>query len=91
MNSIIRREDRSLQSEHRLPLKEAMTLLELALWKANLDEGNSNVVTCQEGLRVTRERVKRARKERYITSEASIIIKNVLPFSNCLRNCNESD
>jgi len=36
------------KSEHRLLLKEAMTLLELALWKANLDEGNPNGVNCQE-------------------------------------------
>ena len=36
------------KSEHRLLLKEAMTLLELALWKANLGDGNPNVVNCQE-------------------------------------------
>ena len=67
------------KTEHRLLVKEATTLLELALWKANLDETESGVPS-QEGVRVTRRQVKRARKERYITSGAGIIIKNVLPF-----------
>ncbi len=67
------------KTEHQIVLKEAMTLLELALWKANLDETESGVHS-QEGVRVTRRQVKRARKERCITSGAGIIIKNVLPF-----------
>jgi hypothetical protein len=67
------------KTEHQIVLKEAMTLLELALWKANLDENESGVPS-QEGVRVTRRQVKRARKERCITSGAGIIIKNVLPF-----------
>ena len=66
------------KAEHRLLVKEATTLLELALWKANLDENDIDL----EGVRVTRGRrqIKRARKERCITSGAGIIIKNVLPF-----------
>ncbi len=66
------------KDEHQILLKEATTLLELALWKANLDEN----AVAQEGVRVTRRQVKRARKERCITSGAGIIIKNVLvlPF-----------
>ena len=64
------------KTEHQLLVKEAMTLLELALWKAKLDE---NAVALG-GVRVTRRQVKRARKERCITSGAGIIIKNVLPF-----------
>ena len=69
------------KSEHQILLKEAMTLLELALWKANLRENeNDGAVAAQEGVRVTRGRVKRARKDRCITSGASIVIKNVLPF-----------
>ncbi len=67
------------KAEHTLLVKEAMTLLELALWKANLDETESGVPS-QEGVIVTRRQVKRARKERCITSGAGIIIKNVLPF-----------
>ena len=53
-----------------------MSLLELALWKANLDVGTLE----QEGVRTTRGQRKRARKERSVTSGASIVIKNVLPF-----------
>jgi hypothetical protein len=69
------------KSEHQILLKEAMTLLELALWKANLDKNNANDgVSYQDGVRITRGRIKRARKEKCITSGASIIIKNVLPF-----------
>ena len=69
------------KTEHRLLVKEAMTLLELALWKASLDEKEFTGVTSQDdGVRVTRGQVKRARKERCITSGAGIIIKNVLPF-----------
>ena len=67
------------KTEHQIILKEAMTLLELALWKANLDDNEAGVPS-QEGVRVTRRQVKRARKERCITSGAGIIIKNVLPF-----------
>ena len=67
------------KTEHRVLVKEAMTLLELALWKANLDDNEAGVPS-QEGVRVTRRQVKRARKERCITSGAGIIIKNVLPF-----------
>ena len=67
------------KSEHKVLVKEAMTLLELALWKANLDK-NATGVPSQEGVRVARRQVKRARKERCITSGAGIIIKNVLPF-----------
>jgi hypothetical protein len=64
------------KTEHQTLLKEAMVLLELALWKANLCENED----AQEGVRVTRGQRKRARKDRCITSGASIVIKNVLPF-----------
>ncbi len=65
------------KEEHCKLLKEVVVLLELALWKANLVENDGTV---HEGVRVTRGQRKRARKERCITSGASIIIKNVLPF-----------
>jgi hypothetical protein len=68
------------KAEHNRILKEDMTQLELALWKANLDENNANGVPYQDAVRVTRGRIKRARKEKCITSGAGIIIKNVLPF-----------
>jgi hypothetical protein len=52
--------------EHKVLVKEAMTLLELALWKAKLTDENDGNET--------------ARQERRITSGSSIVIKNVLPF-----------
>jgi hypothetical protein len=69
------------KTEHQTLLKEAMVLLELALWKANLQENEADdAAAAQEGVRVTRGQRKRARKDRCITSGASIVIKNVLPF-----------
>ena len=63
------------KTEHKVLVKEAIALLELALWKANLldeNDGNESELTMVQG--------KRARQERRITSGASIVIKNVLPF-----------
>ncbi len=68
------------KSEHKVLVKEAMTLLELALWKANLHDDVGDDAAAQEGIRVTRGRRNRKRKDKYITSGASIVIKNVLPF-----------
>ena len=67
------------KSEHHQMLKEATTLLELALWKANLDDNGGDRID-REGIRTTRGSRKRARKEICVTSGASIVIKNVLPF-----------
>jgi hypothetical protein len=60
-----------------------MTQLELAVWKAKLDEKEESG-SLVEGVRVTRGRIKRARKERRITSGADIIIGNILPFLQLL-------
>ena len=62
------------KSEHFTLVKEAMTLLELALWKANLHENDGNESE------LTMVQRKKVRQERRITSGASIVIKNVLPF-----------
>eukprot|EP00986_Skeletonema_menzelii_P017796 scaffold22110_cov46-Skeletonema_menzelii.AAC.1 len=67
------------KAEHQKVLKEATTLLELALWKANLDDSEGGVLE-REGVRTTRGFRKRARKEICVTSGANIVIKNVLPF-----------
>ena len=66
-------------AEHQRVLNEATVLLELAIWKANLDDtdGGRNV---RERVRTTRGSVKRARRELCVTSGSSIVIKNVLPF-----------
>ena len=74
----MRRLDR-YKEEHQTLLKEATTLLELALWKANLDDNGEDRLE-REGVRTTRESRKRARKDICVTSGASIVIKNVLPF-----------
>ena len=69
------------KAEHHRLLNEAATLLELAIWKANLDENNGGrTMSVREGVRTTRGSVKRARRELCVTSGASIVIKNVLPF-----------
>jgi len=78
MRSVTRLLDR-YKDEHIAILKEATTLLELALWKANLHDNEGGVLE-KEGVRTTRGRRKRARKEICVTSGASIVIKNVLPF-----------
>eukprot|EP00985_Skeletonema_marinoi_P017748 scaffold9811_cov147-Skeletonema_marinoi.AAC.6 len=82
MRSVISQLDH-YKAEHKALLKEATTLLELALWKANLDDNEGGVIE-QEGVRTTRGRRKRARKEICVTSGASIVIKNVLPFLTLL-------
>jgi hypothetical protein len=72
------------KSEHQILLKEAMTLLELALWKVKLldKKGEKNC----GNLRQRRSRLwvkidaEAARKEHRVTCCASIVIKNVLPF-----------
>ena len=59
------------KTEHKALLKEAMTLLELALWKAKLLDENEEGHINDEVAR---------KKERRITSGASDVINNVLPF-----------
>ena len=71
------------KAEHKVIIKEAATTLELALWKANLGDKKGNPLD-REGVRTTRGSRKRARKEICVTSGASIVIKNVLPFLQLL-------
>ena len=69
------------KAEHQRLLNEAATLLELAIWKANLDDNNGGRTICvREGVRTTRGSVKRSRRELCVTSGASMVVKNVLPF-----------
>ena len=67
--------------EHKMLEKEAMTLLELALWKAKLikstDEKKCNVEEVTKKAMIVPEA---ERKEHRVTCGASIVIKNVLPF-----------
>ena len=66
-------------------LKEAITLLELAVWKANLVKiGEDNGYSIEEKQRGKRARidVDAARQAARVTCGADIIIKNVMPFLN---------
>ena len=67
------------KAEHNRLLKEHMTQLELAVWKAKLDEkvDNSTIKMQSKRAKIDEES---AREEKRITSGADIIIKNVLPF-----------
>jgi hypothetical protein len=66
------------KTEHKVILKEATTLLELALWKAKTEEKEE----CIKELKAKKAKIdiQSERRERRITSGASIVIKNVLPF-----------
>mmetsp|Transcript_12983 Transcript_12983/g.16577 ORF Transcript_12983/g.16577 Transcript_12983/m.16577 type:complete len:109 (-) Transcript_12983:77-403(-) len=66
------------KAEHNKLIKEDMTLLELALWKAKIEkekESLGDVITKKAKIDVQSKR-----SERRITSGANIVIKNVLPF-----------
>jgi hypothetical protein len=68
------------KTQHNTLLKEATTLLELTLWKAKLDEDKNKEDTLQVKTKKANIDVDSARQEWRITSGASVIIKNVLPF-----------
>eukprot|EP00985_Skeletonema_marinoi_P003271 scaffold1368_cov72-Skeletonema_marinoi.AAC.3 len=68
------------KAEHYRLLKEDMTLLELAIWKAKLDEKDDDNSNQKVQAKKAKIDVESARKERRITSGADIIISNVLPF-----------
>mgnify|MGYP000255684941 CR=1 FL=1 len=78
MQSVLRRIGH-YKAEHQNLLKEAMILLELALWKAKLDAGGEGE---QEESKTKRRKIddEDIRKESRVTCGANIIIKNVLPF-----------
>jgi hypothetical protein len=72
------------KAEHNTLLKENMTQLELALWKANLDDQKGEKANSSSDVIVQAKKAKRdvegMRREKRITSGASIVIKNILPF-----------
>ena len=75
------------KAEHRVLLKEATALLELALWKAKLadftadDDKKCSVVSVVENTaKKAKIDTEGTRREARITSGADIIIKNVLPY-----------
>jgi hypothetical protein len=81
METVIRRIEH-YKSEHYALLKEFTTILELALWKAKLDESQDerSLGSGRQPAEKAKIDMKAARQEQRITSGASIVIKNVLPF-----------
>ncbi len=80
MHRVIRRIEH-FKREHNALLKEFTTLLELALWKAKLDE----MVNVEDNIEMNAAKImvnddNSARRELRVTSGANIVIKNVLPF-----------
>eukprot|EP00986_Skeletonema_menzelii_P021231 scaffold33688_cov268-Skeletonema_menzelii.AAC.1 len=73
MRSVIRRLDH-YKAEHQKLLKEATTLLELALWKTNLADNEGDRLD-REGFRTTRGSRKRARTEICVTSDYVIVVR----------------
>lgn len=67
------------KAEHSRLLKEHMTQLELAIWKAKIGEKEEDSVLKVQPKRA-KINVESIRKEKRITSGANIIIKNVIPF-----------
>jgi hypothetical protein len=69
------------KSEHYALLKKFTTLLELALWKAKLEEFEE-ALSKEYNTTAAKVRIdtKATRQEKRITSGANIVIKNVLPF-----------
>jgi hypothetical protein len=68
------------KAEHYRLLKEATTLLELALWKAKLDEKKGDDSNLKVSAKKAKVDVESMRKEKRTTSGADVIISNVLPF-----------
>jgi hypothetical protein len=69
------------KTEHKVLLKEAMMLLELALWKAKLLDEEGRKCEAEEKMSLKAKIDKeRTRKEYRVTCGANIVIKNVLPF-----------
>ena len=77
MDSVMDKMDH-YKAEHFSYVKEGITLLELALWKAKLGEKEDN----SEERKTKKDKVdaESTRKQRRITCGADTVIKNVLPF-----------
>ena len=77
MESVIDKMDH-YKAEHIRYVKEGITMLELALWKANLEEKeDENAERRTKKAKIDGES---KRNESRITCGADIVIKNVLPF-----------
>mmetsp|Transcript_1389 Transcript_1389/g.2226 ORF Transcript_1389/g.2226 Transcript_1389/m.2226 type:complete len:326 (-) Transcript_1389:214-1191(-) len=68
------------KAEHYRHVKEGITLLELALWKAKLDEEEDHDHAEERRTKKVKVDAESVREERRITCGADMVIKNVLPF-----------
>eukprot|EP00984_Skeletonema_dohrnii_P013479 scaffold5587_cov74-Skeletonema_dohrnii-CCMP3373.AAC.1 len=66
------------KAEHHRYVKEAIILLELALWKAKLDEKDENSAAGRT--KKVKLDAESARKEKRVTCGADTVIRNILPF-----------
>ena len=66
------------KAEHQRYVKEGITLLELAIWKAKL--GEKEEYAAEGKPKKAKVDAESARKERRVTCGADMVIKNVLPF-----------
>ncbi len=83
IGSVIRQMEH-FKAEHCTLVREAMTLLELALWKAMLDENEGEIDSREGKAKKAKIDMEAARRERRVMSGADIVIKNVLPFLKLL-------
>ena len=83
MHSVLDKIDH-YKAEHCIYVKEGITLLELALWKAKLGEkeesSEDSAERKSEKADEAKNDVERERKGKRITCGAGMVIKNVLPF-----------
>ena len=80
MGRVINRMD-DYKAYHCRYVREGITLLELALWKAKLGEKDNKDGSPEEREpKKAKVDAKAARKDKRITCGADIVIKNVLPF-----------
>ncbi len=70
------------KTEHKVLVKDAMALLELALWKAKLLNEEGMQCETEEEKKPKKARIDKesTRAEHRVTCGANIVIKNVLPF-----------
>ena len=68
------------KAEHKKILKESTTLLELALWKAKIDENAEKESVEETKAKRLKPDTQGERRTQRITSGANIVFKNVLPF-----------
>ena len=80
MDSVIDKIDH-YKAEHCRYVKEGVTLLELALWKAKLDEKEEHECDEAEGrAKKAKVDIETARKDKRMICGADMVINNVLPF-----------